>query len=134
VGLAVELFSTLARSLRAETLVGEEAPDLMTVEYFEPQPDQRFDPATIATSCIEHGARAVLLDDGAIPREFFDLSTRVAGELLHRLGLYGIRLAAVVPDPAKHSNAFQDFVREANRGGSYRFFATRSEAVAWLEG
>jgi hypothetical protein len=74
------------------------------------------------------------LDDGAIPREFFDLSTRVAGELLHRLGIYGIRLAAVVPDPTTHSVPFQDFVREANRGGPYRFFANRSEAMAWLEG
>jgi hypothetical protein len=100
--------------------------------YFEPEPDQPFDAASIATSCIEHGARAVLLDQRAIPPEFFDLSTRVAGELLHCLGKYGIRLAAVVPDPMRHSGPFQDFLREANRRGQYRFFASRSDAVAWL--
>jgi hypothetical protein len=42
-------------------------------------------------------------------------------------------MAAVLPDPSIHSARFQDFAREANRGRQIRFFATRGEAVAWLE-
>ena len=99
---------------------------------FEPEADIPFDPRELATRCIESGSRALLLDAAAIPPEFFDLSTRVAGELLHRLSIYGVRLAAVVPDPSVHSAAFQDFVREANRGRQLRFLRTREEALSWL--
>lgn len=100
--------------------------------YFEPPEGSAFDPRGVATSCIESGTRALLLDADAVPPDFFDLSSGVAGELLHQLGKYGIRLATVVPDPTSHSRPFQDFAREANRGRQYRFFATRDEAVAWL--
>jgi hypothetical protein len=46
---------------------------------------------------------------------------------------YGIRMAAVVPDPSRCSRSFQDFVREANRGARFRFFPDREGAVRWLE-
>jgi hypothetical protein len=101
---------------------------------FEPDPEQASDPRKILTGCIESGARAVLLDEGAVPAAFFDLSTRFAGELLHDLGKYEVRLAVVVRDATAHSKVFQDFAREANRGSRYRFFPTRGEALSWLEG
>ncbi len=92
-----------------------------------------FDPTAVVTRCIESGSRALLADASALPPEFFDLSSGVAGELLHKLSLYGIRMAGVVPDPSVHSDAFQAFHRETNRGSQVRFFPTRAEAVAWLE-
>ncbi len=103
-------------------------------DYFEPAPARALDVTAILTGCIESGARAVLLDEDGLPDEFFDLSSRVAGELLHKLSTYGVRLAAVVPDPSVHSAAFQDFAREANRGRQFRFFPTRAEAIDWLTG
>jgi hypothetical protein len=92
-----------------------------------------FDPAGVVAGCIESGAHALLIDRGALPDAFFDLSSGVAGELLHRLSVYGIRLAGVVPDPAAHSQPFQEFLREANRGKQFRFFPRREDAVHWLE-
>lgn len=106
----------------------------MASGYYEPDGGRDFDPSAVVVGCIESGVRAVLLDDGVAPAELFDLSTRVAGELLHQLGKYDIRLAVVVPSLSGHSSSFQDFAREANRGPWYRFFATRDEAVTWLEG
>lgn len=100
--------------------------------YFEPRSGEAFDPAALARRCIESGTAALLLDAEAIPPEFFDLSTGVAGELLHRLSTYRARLAAVVPEPAAHSRAFQDFVRESNRGSQFRFFESRGDAISWL--
>jgi len=91
-----------------------------------------FEPAAVVRECIESGARALLLDRGALPPAFFDLSTRVAGDLVHRITLYGIPMAAVVPDVAAHSPSFQDFAREANRGAGFRFVPTAGEAEAWL--
>ena len=102
--------------------------------YFEPPPREGpLDPVGAVTACIEHGAGALLLDDGALPAAFFDLRTGVAGEVVQRLTLYDVRMAAVVPDPAAPSARFQEFAREANRGPRVRFFPTRAEAVAWLE-
>ncbi len=101
--------------------------------YFEPTPAHPFDPTAVVISCIESGAQALLLDEGTLPAHFFDLSSGAAGELLHKLSVYRMRMAAVVPDPSAHSANFQAFMREANKGNQFRFFPTRQEAVAWLE-
>ena len=91
------------------------------------------EPVRAVLSGVEQGARALLFDAGALRTAFFDLSTGVAGELSQKLVNYGLRMAAVVPDLSAHSERFQDFAREANRGRQFRFFPTRAEAVAWLE-
>jgi hypothetical protein len=105
----------------------------MTLRIFEVPSISPGNPEAVATECIEAGCDAMLLDADALPPEFFDLSTRMLGTLLHRLDLYRIRLAAVVPDVQDRSGAFQDFVRETNAGSRFRFFTNRSEATAWLE-
>ena len=100
---------------------------------YEPDSASAANPAGCVVRCIEHDTRALLFDGGALPPAFFDLSTGVAGELVQKLVNYGVRMAAVVPDLSAHSRPFQDFAREANVGRRFRFFATRAEAVAWLE-
>jgi Domain of unknown function (DUF4180) len=101
-------------------------------EFFEPDGAEPIAPVAALVHCIEHGARALLLDRDALPAAFFDLSTGVAGELVQKLTNYGIRMAAVVPDLSAHSPRFREFAREANAGRQFRFFATREDAVAWL--
>lgn len=103
------------------------------VTYFEPDTGWERDPSSVVGGCLENGSQSVLLDESAIPVEFFDLGSRLAGELLHKLGTYRIRLAAVVADPSLHPRHFQEFLRETNRGTQFRFFATRQKAVEWLE-
>jgi hypothetical protein len=102
--------------------------------YFECRPlsTGAFDPRAVVRSCIENGAACLLLDSDALPPAFFDLSSGVAGALLHGLSVYQMRMAGVVPDPSAYSLRFQEFVREANRGRQFRFFATRAEAIRWL--
>ncbi|HYW10871.1 MAG TPA: DUF4180 domain-containing protein [Longimicrobium sp.] len=103
-------------------------------EYYElpPQPAGGFDPVAVVTHCIESGTDRLLLDEAALPPEFFDLSTRIAGALVQRLTQYEIRMAAVVPDPSIHSGPFQDFAREAGENRWFRFFPTREQAIRWL--
>ncbi len=103
------------------------------MSYFEEDGCEPFDPNAVFTRCVESGHASLLLDHEALPAEFFDLSSGVAGELLHKLTTYRIRLAGVVPDPGIHSERFQEFMGEANRRDDYRFFSTREEAVAWLD-
>jgi hypothetical protein len=92
-----------------------------------------FDPRSIVAACIEQDKHALLLDGAQLPKEFFDLSSGVTGAFIHRLTLYGIRMAVIVPDVTQYSRPFQDFVREANRGAQFHFLPSREEAVAWLQ-
>jgi hypothetical protein len=104
------------------------------MHYFEaPTTDSsRLRPQDLVGACMEHDTRRLLLDHGSLPAEFFDLSSGVAGELVQKITNYGIRMAAVVPDPGVHSTSFQDFAREANSAAPFRFFQTRGQAVEWL--
>ncbi len=101
--------------------------------YYDVPPGRPFEPTALVRDCVEKGSDALLCDEAVLPAAFFDLSTGLAGELLHRLSIYRLRLAAVVPVPAAHSANFQAFVAEANQGGLFRFFPTRQDAVRWLE-
>lgn len=79
-------------------------------------------------ACFEHETRLLLLDHGALPPEFFDLSSGVAGELTQKLTNCGIRTAAVVPDPQIHSVSFHAFASEMERSAQLRFFRHRDQA------
>lgn len=98
--------------------------------FFEAPPG---DPLLAFRGCIESGAPALLFAAGALPPRYFDLRTGIAGDLAQKCVSYGLRMAAVVPDLAAQPARFQEFAREANRGHTFRFVATRDEAVAWLE-
>jgi hypothetical protein len=101
--------------------------------FFEPEGAHPVDPVAAVVGCIERGTYTLLLDAGALPAAFFDLRTGVAGELAQKLVNYGIRMAAVVPDLGAQSERFREFAREANAGRQFRFFASRGEAIDWLE-
>jgi hypothetical protein len=101
--------------------------------FFELPDGAPFDGPAAVIRCVEEGAGALLLDRAVLPAAFFDLRTGVAGELAQKLVNYGLRMAAVVPDLSAQPPRFREFAREANAGGQLRFFATRQEAVAWLE-
>jgi hypothetical protein len=100
--------------------------------YFEVATGVPLDPAAILSGCVESGASSVLLDAEVLPPEFFDLSTGLAGELLHKLTTYRLRLAGVVPDLTVHSARFLEFAREAHNGAQFRFFPDRRSATEWL--
>ncbi|HEX8385839.1 MAG TPA: DUF4180 domain-containing protein [Rubricoccaceae bacterium] len=101
--------------------------------FAEYMPQGDFSPMDVVATCFEQGTGALLMDRSALPPEFFDLRTGVTGELVQKLGQYDVRLACVVPDLSAQPERFQEFAREANRGGRVRFFESRGAAVGWLE-
>jgi hypothetical protein len=101
--------------------------------FLEADGPRPVDPLAALVRCIEGGVLGLLFDAGALPPAFFELGSGVAGELVQKLTNYGIRMAAVVPDLESRPERFREFAREANRGRQFRFFATRREAVEWLE-
>lgn len=100
--------------------------------YYAVETQEQFDPRKIIQEAINLNAQALLFNEGVLPEDFFDLSTGVAGELLHKTANYHLRLACVVPDLSPYSTQFQAFVREANRGNEIKFFPTAKQAIQWL--
>jgi hypothetical protein len=76
-----------------------------------------------------HEATFVVIPVGRLADDFFQLKTRVAGEMLHKLTLYKLRVV-IVGDISRHleeSSAFRDFVYETNRGRQVWFAASAEE-------
>ncbi|QPC90123.1 DUF4180 domain-containing protein [Mesorhizobium sp. INR15] len=69
----------------------------------------------------------VMISVSALPQDFFQLKTGVAGEWAQKCVNYGVKLAIIgdVSEPASRSTAFADFAREANRGEQLWFLADK---------
>jgi hypothetical protein len=65
--------------------------------------------------------------------DFFDLKTRVAGEILQKFSNYRMRLAIVGDFSGFKSNSLRDFIRESNRTGTINFVGTIDEALLRLD-
>jgi hypothetical protein len=81
-------------------------------------------------------AELVALPSERLAPAFFDLKTRVAGEMTQKFSMYGVRLAIVgdVTAAIQNSSAFRDFVRESNRGKTIWFVAHMEELQQRLLG
>jgi GNAT superfamily N-acetyltransferase len=82
--------------------------------------------------CGENNTDRLLVHDENLTADFYDLHTRLAGEILLKMSNYRIRLAAVIPADKIGDGKFSDMVLETNRGNAFRVYNTRDDAVAWL--
>jgi hypothetical protein len=90
------------------------------------------DALALVSACIEHGSHGLLIHAQNLPPAFFALHSRFAGEFLQKFQNYRIRLAIVIADTHSADPRFAEFLSEAKRGHSFRAFAERSAAEAWL--
>jgi hypothetical protein len=88
----------------------------------------------MATVRYETGADRMILDKGAICEEFFDLKTKLAGEVLQKFTNYHVKLAIVGDFSVYTSKSLRDFIYESNHGKDVFFLSTEEEAVARLAG
>jgi uncharacterized protein DUF4180 len=93
------------------------------------------DAARVVEACLSAETDLVLLHAANLPDAFFDLSSRVAGEVLQKLRNYRIRLAVVCPPgTVRFSSRFGEMLAEERRLPHFGVFDTRDRAVAWLNG
>lgn len=78
------------------------------------------------------GKAGLLLTEGDLSPEFFNLSSGLAGELLQKLVNYKVRTAIIVTNPEAHGERFAELVYEHRSHGVIRFFRSRYDADAWL--
>lgn len=86
------------------------------------------DALDIIGDCWHSDVEAVVMRQENIAPEFFELRTRIAGEILQKFTQYGMRLAIVMDVDRVESGALQDFIRESNRSGNIAFVSSREEA------
>ena len=74
----------------------------------------------------------LIIRDSALNKDFFDLKTGFAGEILQKFSNYRVRLA-ITGDFSKYpGKSLKDFIRECNRGNQIFFVPSAVEALISL--
>lgn len=74
----------------------------------------------------------LVFDKSEFCEAFFDLKTRLLGEVLQKFVNYGVRAAIVGDFSVYSSRSLRDFLYESNRGGVLYFAKDMAEAVSAL--
>jgi hypothetical protein len=86
----------------------------------------------MATVKYETGCSHIILGKAAICEDFFDLKTKLAGEILQKFVNYHVRIAIVGDFSGYKSKSLKDFIYESNNGNDVFFSANEAEAVEKL--
>ncbi|EGW41116.1 DUF4180 domain-containing protein [Desulfosporosinus sp. OT] len=83
----------------------------------------------MATIKYETGCNYIILDKAAICEDFFDLKTKLAGDILQKFVNYHIKMAIVGDFSSYTSNSLKDFIYESNKGKDVFFLANEVQAA-----
>ena len=78
---------------------------------------------------FDAGTKSIAIAKNRIHRDFFILSTGVAGEILQKYVNYGGRIAIYGDFSSYTSKPLKDFMYESNKGANVFFVTTKEEAV-----
>ncbi|RAP74182.1 DUF4180 domain-containing protein [Paenibacillus montanisoli] len=78
------------------------------------------------------GCDKILLDKSNVTEDFFELRTRLAGEILQKFTNYSFQLAIVGDFDGYDSKSLKDFIYESNHGKQVFFLKDRDAALAAL--
>jgi len=82
------------------------------------------------TESVEQGG--LVIDEKDLSRDFFDLKTGLAGQVLQKFTNYRTRLAVIVTDPAAYGARFSELAYEHRIHPTVRFFRAEQAARQWL--
>lgn len=71
----------------------------------------------------------IILNKSALCDNFFDLKTKIAGEIVQKTVNYQIKLAIYGDFPVNESQSLRDFIYECNKGNNIFFVADKEMAV-----
>lgn len=72
--------------------------------------------------------KIIIHKENMIPA-FFDLKTKLAGEILQKFSNYRVRLVIVGDFENVDSKSLKDFIRESNKGKLVNFLSSKNEAI-----
>ena len=79
-------------------------------------------------------ARSLILREKNLSPEFFDLRTRVAGEILLKFSNYMVKMAIIGEFEKYKSESLKAFIWESNKGKQIFFVPDRETAIAKIIG
>lgn len=86
----------------------------------------------IGTVRYETDCDRTIINKSAICEDFFDLKTRLAGEVLQKFINYQMKIAIVGDFSMYSSKSLRDFIYESNRGKHIFFLSSEKEAIEKL--
>lgn len=86
----------------------------------------------MASINYEHDCQKILMKKMNITEGFFNLRTRLAGEILQKYMNYGVKLAIVGDFSVYNSKSLADFIYECNKGKAVFFLADEESALSAL--
>lgn len=86
----------------------------------------------MATVRYEAVCDRIVVDKTAVSEPFFDLKTRIAGEILQKFINYQAKIAIVGDFSEYSSKSLKDFIYECNHGKDIFFLPTQEQAIEKL--
>lgn len=81
----------------------------------------------------ENNCSRIIIHKETFHEDFFDLKTRLAGEILQKFSNYRMKLAITGDFTDIKSKSLRDFIRESNRGNRVFFIESVEEALSRLD-
>ncbi|MCH5596759.1 DUF4180 domain-containing protein [Niabella ginsengisoli] len=78
------------------------------------------------------GFNEIIIHEKNITPDFFDLKTKIAGDILQKFAQYQMPLIIVGDFSKFKSKSLNDFIYESNKGRQINFVASQSEAIKVL--
>ncbi|MDF2682688.1 MAG: hypothetical protein K0R47_3878 [Brevibacillus sp.] len=86
----------------------------------------------MATVHYEAGCDRFIINKSILSESFFDLKTRLAGEILQKFINYRVKLAIIGDFSVYSSQSLKDFIYESNNGNAIFFLPTEQQAIEKL--
>ncbi|WP_019640769.1 DUF4180 domain-containing protein [Paenibacillus fonticola] len=86
----------------------------------------------MATVRYETDCDCIVIEKPLISESFFDLKTRLAGEILQKFITYQVKVAIVGDFSMYSSQSLKDFIYECNNGKAIFFLSTEQQAIEKL--
>lgn len=76
-----------------------------------------------------HDARHIVFPKAAFTNDFFDLKTKIAGDIIQKMVTYQFKFAIIGDFSNTNSKALNDFIYESNAGNQYFFLGSTQLAI-----
>jgi len=90
------------------------------------------DALEVLMNCRYQGTDNIIISKHNLTADFFELKTRIAGDILQKFSTYDARLAIVGDFESLNSKSLTDFIYESNKMGRINFVASFEEAMEKL--
>jgi hypothetical protein len=82
---------------------------------------------------LNTNSETIVIDQSELPQNFFDLKTKIAGDILQKISNYNKRLVILISFSSTTSNSLHDFIYESNKTGKVVFTDSIDKAITLLK-